>query len=121
MIFLVLFMLVLLVWIYMLTDKKIDVFMKKLDTDIRMNGFDHHQVWREGGVAIYRKTKVGHERDSFEVIKVQQHDGFTISGKEVLPAEYYPGAGEWGENGWTCLTREDAMKKAMALLNPQSP
>lgn len=74
---------------------------KPLPTSFRAKGFDYKQVYREGDVALFRQTKPGLTRTWFEVVVVQRHDGYTIGGQYVAPAESMPSASTWGRNGWT--------------------
>lgn len=85
--------------------------MIPLPTTVRSDGFTLEQVVRDGDVAVYSKTKPGHLKTTFEVIRVGSHKGFEIGGKQIPPAETYPSSNQWGVNGWTCPTKEAAFKK----------
>lgn len=80
--------------------------MKPLPKTFRKSGFDFEQLKRIGNVALYRKTNGNIE--SFELVKVQAHDGYFIKDVEMPPAEFYPSSEQWGTNGWTFTTRDEA-------------
>lgn len=67
------------------------------------------QVKRTGDVAIYKRTveKSGNA-DGYEVIKIGRHNGYTLGGQYVAPAETYPGATQFGKSAWSCPTLEVA-------------
>lgn len=73
--------------------------MKPLPTQFRKDGFDHEVIRREGMVALIKKTKTGYS--SFEVIRIQSHDGYEMMGVVVPPAEHMPRSEDWGTHGFT--------------------
>lgn len=87
--------------------------MKLLPTEFRYDGFDHKQIWRHGPVALYQKSK---PTISYEVIIIQVHKAYRIGNTDIEAGEHYPRSEQWGTAGWTYMTREDAEKKASALL-----
>lgn len=89
--------------------------MKILPKVIEHKGFIFKQIKREGSKAIYEQTKKGCESKRYEVIKINKHTGYTIGGQFVKPAETYPGASQWGINGWTCLDLKSAEKRYKKL------
>lgn len=96
--------------------------MKTLPLTFTESGWSYTQLARKGRVAIYRKVKQGGLAESFEVIRIQSHNGYKIAGKDIPASETYPCSNSWGTNGWSCITREAAdakfqqlwMKEAMA-------
>lgn len=73
------------------------------------------QLRREHNVAIYRRThKDG--RVSWEVIKIKKHNGYILGGQIVAPAETYPGAAQWGINGFDAHTLKRAEEKFEELV-----
>ena len=67
------------------------------------------QLKREGDIAIYerRSNKTG-SLDGYEVIKISRHNGYTLGGQYVAPAETYPGASQFGKTAWNCSTLDRA-------------
>lgn len=92
-----------------------EIVHKLLPTSFRFKGFDYEQVKREGDVAMFEQTKPGLSRTWFEVVVVQRHDGYTIGGSYVAPAESMPSASTWGRLGWTCRDRAAADKRFEVL------
>lgn len=62
------------------------------------------QLKRVGDVAIYERTveKTG-RIDGYEVIKISRHNGYTLGGQYVAPAETYPGSSQFGKSAWSCV------------------
>ena len=85
--------------------------MKPLPSTFTAKGFDHQLVQRQGNLAIYRRNRTGSARAHFEVIRVQHHNGFTLAGVSIPPAETYPTATQWGTNGWTCPDMDSAQRR----------
>ena len=67
------------------------------------------QVKRVGDIAMYSRTaeKTGHQ-DGYEVIRISRHNGYTLGGQYVEPAETYPGASQFGKSAWSCCNLEQA-------------
>ena len=84
---------------------------KILAKEIKKWGFTFTQVSREGDIACYRQTVAGSPQENFEVIRIRRHDGYMIAGNEILPSEIYPSNEKWGDDGFTCQTKEEAFKK----------
>ena len=89
--------------------------MKILPKTFKHKGFSYQQIKREGDKAIYKQTKDGFESTRYEVVKINRHNGYTLGGQHIAPAETYPGASQWGINGWTCLNLESAKSKYKKL------
>jgi len=62
------------------------------------------QTKRVGDIAIYERTveKTG-RLDGYEVIKISRHNGYTLGGQYVAPAETYPGSKQFGKSAWSCV------------------
>ena len=70
------------------------------------------QTKRVGDIAIYKRTveKSGVD-DGYEVIKISRHNGYTLGGQYVAPAETYPGSSQFGKTAWSCMTLDQAEAK----------
>ncbi len=77
------------------------------------NAYARHfkQVKRVGDIAMYKRTveRTGFD-DGYEVIKISRHNGYTLGGKFVEPAETYPGACQFGKSAWICVDLAHAEK-----------
>lgn len=72
------------------------------------------QVKRIGDVALYERTVEANGRqDGYEVIKISRHNGYTLGGQTVEPAETYPGASQFGKSAWSVAS----LAAAEALFN----
>jgi hypothetical protein len=89
--------------------------IRALPMHVTKDGFDFHQVIREGQVAVYRQTKAGTSIEDFEVILIQRRPGGIFQGKPFEARETYPVSEEWGLQGWTYQAKERAMAKFNAL------
>jgi hypothetical protein len=93
----------------------------------KYDGFNYRQIAREGDVAIYEQRWIRpggdlSENVCYEVIRVQRHEAHTFpSGKSYPPREGYPSSEQWGEDGWTLLTRDAAFAKLRELLSSPAP
>lgn len=75
--------------------------------------YDYQIIHREGNWAIsYGKSRVS-RADNWEVFEIQSHNGLTIGGVYMEPAEFVPNNSQWGSKGWTALNE----KHAYELLN----
>ena len=91
--------------------------MKILPTNFTKKGFDYKQLIRDGKFAIYEQFKKDtNTRYSYEVIEIGSHNGYTIAGVTIGPAETYPGSSNWGTSGFTYETETEAQKKFKKLL-----
>jgi hypothetical protein len=89
---------------------------RPLQIDFRKDGLDYRQVAREGQVAIYELTWQGNTNAAaYEVVRIRAHDGFTVGGKVIEPAELYPRSESWGIDGFTFSDRAAADEKLRAL------
>lgn len=87
--------------------------MKTLPTEFTEKGFTHRQIYRDGDLAIYERTK-GSARH-FEVVCIGSHNGYEIAGAKIPPSETYPPSTQWGSKGWTKPTLESAEQKLSEL------
>ena len=78
-------------------------------------GFTYRQLKREGNRAIFEQTRGGSTLCNYEVVKIGKHNGYTMGGSQIEPAETYPGSSLWGIMGWTCTSLEDATARYEGL------
>lgn len=90
--------------------------MKTL-TEYQKNGYQFRIIERIGNYAIAQGDKDGCASPTFEVIAIQSHDGMSIAGKQIEPAEYAPSNAQWGSQGWTYQNMEQAKEKLEELTN----
>jgi len=84
--------------------------MKKLEKEFTSLKFNFKQIMREKDFAIYERTYEDGKHKHYEAIKIKSHNGYEIAGVKIAPSECYPGSNSWGIDGFTCQTREDAVK-----------
>lgn len=94
--------------------------MKTLPTKFTKNDFEFEQLQRTGDVAIYRKKRPNHSQWTFETIIVGRHNGFTLGGNHIAPAETYPSSEAWGASGWTYQDKACAFAKMDSLLHERA-
>ena len=82
--------------------------------EFRLLGFEYTQLKRLGDVAIYRQSKKGLP-DGYEVVRILKHEAFSAFGKDFPAGESYPSSQQWGSDGWTYRTLEDAEQKFQEL------
>jgi len=87
---------------------------KPLKESFSRKGFTYTVVKREGDKAIYEQ-KSGKKILAYEVIKIRRHNGYTIAGVFMEPAETYPSDNDWGTFGWTYSSLEQATVKYNTL------
>jgi len=87
----------------------------RMKTDFIKGGFHHIQIKREGGVAMFARTKNG--RTHFEVVRPISAPAYELAGIKFPAGEHYPSSETWGQRGWTYVDREDADTKFNALTN----
>jgi len=98
-----------------LLDSKEGRFHKPLAPEFRAQGFDYREIAREGEAAIYEQTWRGSSKIAYEVIRIRRHDGYTIAGKHIEPAEIYPSSEQWGMYGFTLADKDTAFAKFRSL------
>lgn len=85
---------------------------KQLNEKFTLKSHVYEQVKREGTVAIFKQShKENPDKFRYEVVRIGKHNGYTLGGTHLEPAETYPGASQWGINGFTCMTMEAAEKR----------
>ena len=85
--------------------------MKLIPTEFTKRGISYKQLARSGSWAVYEQRDPNWSRSFFEVVKIQCHDGYEIAGNDIPAAEFYPRSEDWGVNGFTCHTAEQARIK----------
>jgi hypothetical protein len=88
---------------------------KTIPTAFKKKGFTYTQLKREGKRAIFEQTRTGSAIHNYEVVKIGRHNGYTMGGMAIEPAETYPGSSLWGITGWTCTSIDEAMKRYEGL------
>ena len=73
---------------------------KPIKTEFTRKGFTFSLVKREGNKAIFSQKK-GKKFLAYEVVIIRRHDGYTLAGTYIEPAETYPCDSEWGIFGFT--------------------
>lgn len=95
--------------------------MIPLPEEFTSNGFRFKQLIRLGQIAVFEKSKPGISSKFYEVVIIQRHDGYSINGKEALPAEFMPKSESWGKLGWSFSEAEDAFRKYHCLVERNDP
>lgn len=95
--------------------------IKILDTEFKANGFMFKQVNRIADKAIYEKRRIGGKAKSIEVIQIKSHNGYTIAGVYIEPAETYPSHSQWGIYGWTYNDMREAVRKFRSIKVKETP
>jgi hypothetical protein len=94
--------------------------MIPLPIAFRSDGFDFSQIAREGILAIYRKSKTyqsGFSFETFEVVRIQKMDDHQWpDGRIQLAHEHMPHSEQWGVNGFSLQSSNDAWNKFRQLL-----
>ena len=93
--------------------------MKKLEKEFKSRGFQHYQLKRTKGRAIYMRHSLGAapEHAHYEVIKIGSHRGYNLGKSYIEAAETYPSPSMWGTAAWTCTKLETAEEKYSKLGN----
>lgn len=86
----------------MITHDATDATHKTVPATFMKKGFCYELVRRQGQAAIYKQTRKDSEFSNYEVVKIGKHNGYTMGGAYIAPAETYPGSSLWGICGWTC-------------------
>lgn len=85
-----------------------------LKTNFSSKGFKFTMLKREKNKAIFLKSKADGVK-SYEVIMIGKHNGYTLAGNFIPPAEIYPGTNNWGNRGFTFTSLEAAEAKFKKL------
>lgn len=82
----------------------------KILTKYAKNKYDFDIIHREGNLAIaFGRSRLS-KADNWEVIHIQSHNGLTMGGVYMEPAEFAPSDSQWGVKGWTALNEADALR-----------
>ena len=73
---------------------------KPLKEKFYSKGFNFLLIKREKNKAIFKKYATK-KNFCYEVIKIARHNGYSLQGVYVEPAETYPGDKQWGTAGFT--------------------
>lgn len=93
-----------------------DIEYQPLPAEFKARGFHHRLRRREGDVCIFERKAPHHEEAHFEVIVVQRFEERSFpDGRTCPPKEGYPSAEQWGTQGWTYGTFEDAKRRFNSL------
>lgn len=95
------------------TTKKGDVAIPPLATVFSKNGYHHRQIFREGLIAVYARSKP-ECAVHYEVIRIQENEGREAFGRMLEASESYPTENRWGTEGFTILEKEAALERARA-------
>ncbi len=93
--------------------------MKVLPLEVTSKGSTYRQVLREGNLAIYSQHQTPTSKPgAYEMIIIKSHNGYTLGGNTVAPAEMYPSDNQFGKLGWCYSTNlyPDAYKAALDKL-----
>ncbi len=94
--------------------------MKILETELNIKGGHYRQVVRSGDFAIYGRYHPGaKDYYQYEVIRIRSHNGYSIAGNDILPAESYPPTSAWGKDAFTCVTEDRAREKLKEMQEKQ--
>jgi len=100
----------------MMSETIVDKTYKVIPTSFTKKGFTYKQILREGNKAIFEQTREGTTLHNYEVVRIGKHNGYTMGGVYIEPAETYPGSSLWGIMGWTCTSLEDAQKRYSSIV-----
>ena len=93
-----------------------------LKTVFTLGGFSYRQIAREGDFAIYEQSWRKSHNICFEVIRIQRREAEIFpSGRSYPAREVYPSSEQWGQHGWTVLTRDAAFDKLTQQVSPGAP
>jgi hypothetical protein len=90
--------------------------MIQLANTYKKNSYEFNLIERDGDVAIYEQidpdTK---QRVAFEVFEILKWPDREISGVKIAAREGTPSNEQWGKNGYTVWTIDEAIKKKELL------
>jgi len=81
----------------------------KILTDYHKNKYDYSIILREGNLSVSCGKSRTSDAQTWEVFQIQSHNGLTIGGTYMPPAEFCPSNEQWGTKAWTALNLEQAM------------
>jgi hypothetical protein len=94
--------------------------MNVIPTEFQHHGFVFRQIYRQGNVAVFEQAKNG-KVHAWEVVRIRVSPACTILGKDYPKRELYPKSEHWGENAYTCLSRERAIARATRMAKSGTP
>lgn len=86
-----------------------------MHTTFARNGYDHHQITREGDIAIFRRRRTGGQHEHYEVVRIREHGERVMGGVTIPAGEHYPSSEKWGKDGWTYTSFPEAQAKLATL------
>ena len=89
--------------------------MKTIDKEFTYKNFNYKQILRDGKIAIYEQTLKDGKKLNYEVVIIEEHNGYEIAGNKFPPAEMYPSSNQWGVKGFTFTNYDDALIKFKKL------
>ncbi len=92
--------------------------MKILEKEFKSKGYYFKQILRDGNYAIYEKWNDNGAR-GLEVIRIKSHQGYSIAGVDILPAEIYTSSEKWGVDAFSPFTLEQAKEKLIWMRDKQ--
>lgn len=96
--------------------------MKTLPTQYRKNGYDHEIIYRDTSYVISRLTSSGTNKFiCLEVFKVKIQKPSQLFGNYTEDTETTPSNEEWGTDGFTVYTMEQALEKIEWLKRSKKP
>ena len=84
--------------------------MKQLPIELKKNSYTYRQLERTESKAIYEQ-RMGNKIIAYEVFLIKSHDGYTLAGNYIEPAETYPHNEAFGVSAWTVMPLARAMEK----------
>ena len=85
--------------------------MKTLPKQFNKKGFTYKQIKRVGDKAIFEQSKKDQSDRTYEVVKINRHNGYELGGQKIPPGEAYPSTSQWGTAGWTYRSLQEAEAK----------
>jgi len=74
--------------------------VKPLSESFKSDGFNFRQLYREGDIALFEKSKSERNR-GYEVVRIQKREACLAFGKLLPAREVMPSSERWGKDGWT--------------------
>lgn len=92
--------------------------MRTGTTEFEKYGFAHRQVFREGDVAVFERSRIGgaDAQTHYEAVRIKPHEAFVLHGNAIPAGESYPSSEKWGQDGFTYQDKQLAMTRARKML-----
>lgn len=94
-----------------LTSRKTSASVPNVKSHFNSVGFNFTLLDKRGPFAMFSKRKLGHSRDSFEVVRLRSYPEHIVCGRIVPAGQCMPSAESWGVNAWTFLDRPSAQHR----------